>query len=594
MKITRYQTGGGLVYTPHLGGVTEQTTGTTQTTSNTSNAVEKAIIDILKESGLPSDVDAFLSTADKFLSKTGSGDIFNTGYSLHQLIQLQSLANRVKHNSALHKDAVQRLQNQNAGGEVALTHDGKLYVVGKEGLQTITPTEYSQNRDKYQPISNKQLINWREEHTAFANRSDILLDLSHTIGMKDIMSHIHTAINEFGTKGLGNESSALVRKQSSIEHGLKLIEAGPDGLYKIINKEKIATNRPSDVADLNNAIQYIYSTLPTDMKNVLQAKAAIANTDVKTFLATSILRNTDFTQETSIDFENEDGNSGRGGSGGSGGFDDLSRAEKIAYGRGPQEQEYQLHSSADKFAINTWGQYYGQFKNHEGKPLTDLALDSVLRHDPIRDIIDPSSITIGETLLHDGILSRVVLGNDSNIYRVALPYTKDSQGHIIPNLDLLEKIEIFKEWQNEQPGATGIQIQSKMQELGLDGLRWTPQGLEIPKNQLHVFLMTHGYITNHDNIVESDWMEEQHDNEDQLLDYYYDVVNYGGASHTKANKRDNLANRWWRSDKIYKAPIFMPIDDATVATAIHGDILINKSSRYNFGQARDYNINANW
>ena len=38
----------------------------------------------------------------------------------------------------------------------------------------------------------------------------------------------------------------------------------------------------------------------------------------------------------------------------------------------------------------------------------------------------------------------------------------------------------------------------------------------------------------------------------------------------------------------------MPIDDATVATAIHGDILIDKGLRYNFGQAPEYNINANW
>ena len=593
MKITRYQTGGGLVYTPHLGNVAEQTADTTQTTSNSkANTIEKAIIDILKESGLPSDVDVFLSAANKFLAN--SGDIFNTGYSLNQLIQLQSLANRVKHNSALHEDAVQRLQDQNAGGEVALTHDGKLYVVGKEGLQTITPTEYRQNRDKYQPISNKQLINWREEQVAFANRSDILLDLSHTIGMKDIMSHIHTAINEFGANGLSNASSELVRKRSSIEHGLDLIAAGPDGLYKIINKGKIVTNRP-DGEDLWNAVRYIYSTLPTDMKNVLQAKSAIANTKVEDFLAHSILRNTDFSREISNDFEYEDGKSGRGGSGGgSGSWDDLSRAEKIAYGRGSQLQQYQLHSSSDKFAINVLGQNYGQFKNHEENPLTDLRFDSVLRNDPIRDLIDPNSITIGETLLNTGNLSHVVLGNDSNIYRVALPFTTDQQGHIKPNLALLKNIEEFKEWQNEHRGASETQIQSKIQELGLNDLTWTSQGLEIPQDQVRVFLVTHGYITNHSNLVESEWMEEQHDNKDQLLEHYYDVFNFSGESRTKANKRGDLENRWWRTDKIYKAPIFMPINDARIATAIHGDILIDKSLRYNFGQAPEYNINATW
>lgn len=119
-----YQSGGVVSYTPFI-----PNSGTTSTTSSSGSTdkqdkitgtLQKEIVDVLKENGIQSDVDTFLSTANAFLNKSqhlSSMSLFggsSDDYTMADLIQVLSMANRVKQNKAYYDTATDRLKNQDA------------------------------------------------------------------------------------------------------------------------------------------------------------------------------------------------------------------------------------------------------------------------------------------------------------------------------------------------------------------------------------------------------------------------------------------------------------------------------------------------
>ena len=141
--------------------------------NNYSTNPENALISILKENGIPSDVDAFLEQANSFLTSSShlsTSSLFGgtDEYDLSDLIKIQSLANKVKFNKALYDNAAERLTDENAWSEVAIDNKGLMYVIDdQDGLTKVTPSEFYSNIDKYRPITNSALLSYRENNLPF-------------------------------------------------------------------------------------------------------------------------------------------------------------------------------------------------------------------------------------------------------------------------------------------------------------------------------------------------------------------------------------------------------------------------------------------
>ena len=193
MKIKRYQTGG-IYYTPFsrdsIAQQESQNTPSTTTDNKKEELIQKEIINVLKENGLPNDVDYFLSKANTFLRKSQNlGSLFGgnqeTSYDMSDLIRIQSLANRIKHNNSLYQQASKQINDEGAGSEVAITNTGSMYVFDNDnGVKIVSLDTYYENPDKYRILTNSELIRLREEQPELAYNSDILTDLSNTVGMQ--------------------------------------------------------------------------------------------------------------------------------------------------------------------------------------------------------------------------------------------------------------------------------------------------------------------------------------------------------------------------------------------------------------------------
>ena len=117
MKIKRYQNGG-ISYTPFFRDAAEPTQVATQTSKTSENKeeqlIQKEIINVLKENGLPNDVDYFLDRANSFLRKSQNlGELFVSGQSnQYDMSELNIIMNYMKlhQNKLLKKDLGLKLQ----------------------------------------------------------------------------------------------------------------------------------------------------------------------------------------------------------------------------------------------------------------------------------------------------------------------------------------------------------------------------------------------------------------------------------------------------------------------------------------------------
>lgn len=332
MKIKRYQAGG-IAYTPFfrdsvIQQESQSSTGSMPKETKEEQLIQKEIINVLKENGLPNDVDYFLSKADSFLKKSQNlGSLFGTGknasYDMSDLIRLQSLANRTRYNNELHAQASKQIIDEGSGSEVAITNTGNLYVVDdEEGVKTITLGTYHKSPDKYRVLTNSELIQLREQQPELAYNGTILADLSNTVGMKSIVDYVRSTIGSFGTNKSSNQFDRYTSKQKGqIERGFEQLLGfdSPNGVYKVTGSTTESDQGYSDEKSLNAAINYLYRTLPGNMKNVLRANAAAegldpnSTKDVQSLLAMAVVEHTSHSRETkqTLDY---DSTASKGGS----------------------------------------------------------------------------------------------------------------------------------------------------------------------------------------------------------------------------------------------------------------------------------------
>lgn len=310
MKIKRYQSGG-IYYTPFFRDSVAQQSQTTSSTTKEDKEdqlIQKEIITVLKENGLQNDVDYFLSKANSLLNKTKSlfGDS-QSSYDMSDLIRVVSLGNRVRRNFETYNSALTQITKEGAGSDIALSNEGGLYAYDKSGkLQVISATKYHENSNDYSLLTNTDLLKLRESQPELAYNSSILTDMTNVVGMQSIVNYIKGTISAFGTN---KETKSNIRftekKRNQIEKGLEQILGGtsPDGIYKINEKSTISDQGYGSGEELVAAVDYLYNTLNSNMKNVLRANAAAQGLnpnsakDVQKLLIMAVQEHTDHSRE---------------------------------------------------------------------------------------------------------------------------------------------------------------------------------------------------------------------------------------------------------------------------------------------------------
>lgn len=622
MKIKKHQSGG-IYYTPFFRESLQQgqQAAASQTTSksgdSTANQIEKEMISVLKENGLPSDVDYFLSQSEKFLNKANEFGFQDSGYGITDLIRLQSLANKVRHNKELHTDAIDRIQSEGAGSEVAVSNTGLLYIYDSNdgNVKKVTANDYKENTESYQLLTNSQLADLRANSPDLKYDSSILTDLNATIGMKSIIEYITDVIGKFG-----KDSTEQTSESYKIKKGFDAIVGdGPDGYYKIkqvLSKANEGydpySNPDEQTEQITSAINYLYRILPSDMKNALRAQSIGEGYDpntssgAKSLLLQALSMHTDHEikkDQSLAGYIEPDAGSGSGSSGiGSDGAKrNISYIEEVGYGGVTAHRPIVLGSSKDKGGIEVKAQQY-PILDDELHQISTNNMEAVLNQAQIGKIIDKNSISMGDQMVSYEQLNRIMWDGSTNANRVSLPIDQNAkaQGYIKPDLNSYKKFQEFEKWCNEHPGILKQQQEEKARELGLN-IRYDEQDKSWHFKDEEKFLVTTGYVS--DQAVELDdpsiWFYHLSSSEGaDLIKQYESVVNLGTNTPTKNTvATDNVKLGTWGLRRIgadgrnsfYKAPIFMPISDAGLATVVTENEYTNRSESEDLYNKRRFN-----
>lgn len=506
MKIRKYQAGA-IIYTPTPTG--GQATSAQESASSSSASEKpdkitgtmlKEIMDLLKEEGLPSDVEKLLANASRYLDK--SSHLTDTSlfggkdpeYKLQDYIKVLNDVQKVKFNNKQYKDASTQLSKENALGDVALDINGNIWLSNKNDLTKVSASKYSKEKDKlieqgFQPISYGELLNLRANYVGLGfDKSGILRDLNSAVGMKSITDQLVDIVTKFeatevskykfsqGTDRI-KDASGRSYQLEAVKDGMEaLTSGGPSGYYKLTQKTKVDKNNVAD------ALDYLWNSLGDSTQNAVRAKLAVEGDNpnngdaVKAFLTDII----SFHAGTSIDvdFDSSATNYDPNGTGKKGGSAAESKVVQDYISRfatldlpvaGYDTIVPHAAKIADSGAMLVKTLNGGLVRDQKTKEgIKDVTIDELLSRAEFAQAVDQSNISFGNKSLNQTDLKKIAFqGGEVNV--AMLPYKQDpTTGKIIPDFDSLNAFNQIQEILNEKGTINEFRLAEECKKRGLD------------------------------------------------------------------------------------------------------------------------------
>lgn len=442
MKIRKHQSGG--LYTPVQtifgspeGAEQAPSSTTTKTETKLEEEVSKDIVEVLATKGIPVDVSVFLAKAN---SITNSSVPWNKGNTYSKLIQLHQLANEIQWNKTLYDTAQTRIKDGQTGSDYALDGNGDFYVMDKNRkITTKSYDELVKNKGQYMILTNNQLLQERAHSTGNQYNSEILRDVSNSVGMNEIMDDVRGIIKEIGTqKNKGYVNQIGGQAQRGFEY-LNNIMNGVDGLYEF------TTEGSKSMRDIESALHYIKNSLNINAKNTIKANSKLQGVDENQMILTALFEHTSEVRQVEyVKPESLSSGSSSGSGGKSGTMENITYLQAVANGRGVEHKNIILGSAKDKGGLQIKAQPY-MILDNQGDNISQNNMEQVLNQAQIGKIVDVNSISMGDQYMPYEHLNRI-MWDKSNAYRMRLPVDQQAKymGIIKPDLNAYDKFQKFE------------------------------------------------------------------------------------------------------------------------------------------------------
>ena len=557
MKLKVYQQGGGLIYTPFIPeqqpNAGSRTLGSGSDEDSKLDPLDKELLALMKDQNLlPSDVNQIFAKLIAFQKRSQSLSTLGDGSYrsvMPGMLQIMQMVSNARYNKSKSDDAIRIMSNRNTGADVALDKYGRMYVQTMDGkIEHVAPSEY--DSEKYRPISNSELLYLRENSLPFD--TDILSDISETVGLSEISQEIARIIKDFGkTKSESYYDKNVVEIFTALN--------SPNGIYKL-TEEKTS-------ADLQKAWNVIYKQLPTNMQHVLNARAALSGSDPVNFIHEIVLSNLDYSQ--GIDYDSTQSKAAGFGAGSGEDGEKLQAHDTYQYrfgtGQGLSEPFLIAPTSSeigDKATYSFMSRDFGPMLNWNQLPLDPMNLQKMFFSgtkdgSALSSSVDTQSITFGNHPVEESERPTIFYNGNSGTSKVWLPW-KDDNGHIRPDF---EKLEQFNDYMAEIKGKSNLTpternaILAKYDKLSAKDIIPSEDGKSFTIRDTRPFLAFSAYagqdtlkLTNE----EKRYLRKLDKSEGRMIkDAYNNFVKYDKAYGDKKkdslsrNYRDSESNDFW-------------------------------------------------
>lgn len=208
------------------------------------------------------------------------------------------------------------------------------------------------------------------------------------------------------------------------------------------------------------------------MRNVLRANAALNGTVNKNsspidIILQAINAHTDHSVKMDSDFQKELSN-GNATTSSTSGAVEKTREEMMLAGDIITDRFVTIRPSNAKTGITIETQAMGRPVDRQGDFIGMSTMTELINRDQFTHSIDVNSISIGDHILSEAELGRVVYDGTSQISRALLPYDVayyQATGQYKVDFALQESFEAFMKWMQKENPQTPNAVTAKLQDL---------------------------------------------------------------------------------------------------------------------------------
>lgn len=530
--------------------------------------------------GLPSDILKLYNQSLTYWSDpmaTGEANYSNFAQLLTRLSLQAKIAKFNKETWVKTRDTMYANHSEN---EMAITDNGQIVIEKSDGgLGTVSVDKWKQNPYVYKTLTNYDIMKLRSEKLPGDN--SILNIVNGSTSVEAITDKIQKVLKNAATSSVQSYiNTDNINTKAGIEVLKGLAARGLDpttltmqGVYKYTTKE--------NADQVSKMLQYAWGTLSTKEQTLLTARAGRGKKGVDALLKLVALGNV--STDTSVDYEdslNTDGSKrvtttkGNQSDSQEGNWEekaDANPAYMIQNGLGGQDTVYQFMPDSSNAIMTLYGQKYGDIKDvKDNKTIQSTSIADMLSRSGLQGISDTRAIYFGNQKIDNPEKLKDIVYLNQGGMRVNLPAKIDEYGNKVPDFDLIPKFEQAMKKIKNIPQSTDtkaflIKEAQILKEYGLNNLV-DSKGLPN-KDRFGAFLVVNGKASS--DIVGNPTLAATQDNMDADFENLAKILypdGKGGATQ-EAEGAFWLPFGWFNSD-IYKAPVYIPLDNNPVSTMI--------------------------
>lgn len=552
------------------------------------DVIPKEMIEALKQKGLPSDMTVFTESImslfnDPVYKMTGQ---LNPATLSTRYLSIVNKMNNIAFNKELYDKSIDRLQQNGGLYDIAISNTGRMIVQDLETgqIKQVSPDEYYESLGSYKAISNGDLAHIRAYNPSMAFSSDVFSVLNNGMGQETLQKYINEAISTLGSSSNNIEGYTKVQKDR-IQNGLsELVNNNTvaaaivqDGVYKLTHEEK------SNAEQAQEALKYLYTSLPMSAKNYLRAKAAEQgiNPDeaVEKILVPFINSKIETTRTIKFDFDKQATDaSGSGGSDKS--LTPITQIQEGYMGWNSGAKRNFIFNPGSNYQFSTDTTHLDALKTLDQKGVVKSGrLDEILSNSTLA-AGDKNSIYFGNKKVNQEDLSKIIYKDDGGLNFVRLPYVQGENGSIMPDFDAITKIKEIEE--TVDPNITAQQKRELYRKAGIEswyGIIEHPEQFE-KAGRTAMFMVVNAMAINAEKSnFENPYVEKKDDNYDYYLKYMNRIIN----ENTDKDGKIDLNDGWfsWSRDGIYSGTLYIAANNNPMSPqSIVGGVYTNKSDNY--------------
>ena len=413
----------------------QSTTSSSGSGKSEKDTAAKDKLDMIKElfkqvQGLPIDVSKVYQEISGVLNRAKAfGEDLSTDDLASMYLNVMNKMSQLKYSQEAFEKAKALATSNEALNEIAVGVHGEMVLQDKDSgnVKIGTLQDWIKSDKKLNPLTNDQILELRAKSPNMVFNDDILGIVNNGVGMNKISAQIKSLAATIGSSTEKLEGISEVESRK-IKNGLEILagtDGTPDGFYKVSTDKKTSTE------NVNKALNYIYSMLPNNYKTLLEI-----HSDGKGKKLIADFLNSQVSDYTKQDISPLTGKASE--------KDKEDNLDKLGINSATQLLLGMSSPRAFAFSIGNGNMFNGLARvssvTKDGNPVgADFAFSEIYKSD-LHKNLDLDNASFGDIPINKALKDRIIIDN-STIAGVDLPYTTDRNGRIIPDFQMLNRIE---------------------------------------------------------------------------------------------------------------------------------------------------------